>query len=70
MFRKIFEEVNGKAVLTVAILSNTKSHGVPSSPIYSSKDLRWRVVALTPAGNVIAETAWRILLAPFSECED
>jgi hypothetical protein len=69
-YRLEIEEVNGKVVLTGAMPSNTKSHGVPSSQIYSSKDLRWRVVALTQAGNMIAETAWRILLSPSSECED
>ncbi|MGH7597516.1 MAG: hypothetical protein ACREOI_14270 [bacterium] len=69
-YRLEIEEANGKAVLTVALPLNTKSHGVPSSQIYRSKDLRWRVVALNQAGSMIAETAWRILLAPSSECED
>ncbi len=69
-YRLEIEEVYGKAVLTVAMPSNTKSHCVPASQIYSSKDLRWRVIALNQAGNIIAETAWRILLSPSSECED
>lgn len=69
-YRLEIEEVNGKVVLTAAIPSNSKSYGLPSSQIYSSKDLRWRVVAFNQGGNKIAETAWRILLSPSSACED
>lgn len=69
-YRLEIEEVNGTAVLTVAIPSSTKSHSVPSLQIYSGKNMRWRVVALNRASHLIAETAWRILLPPSSACED
>ena len=68
-YRLEIEEVYGKAFFTAVMPSHTANHGVPPAQIYSSNDLRWRVVALDQKGNTIAQTGWRILLAPSSACE-
>ena len=54
----------------MVMLANVGSHRVPSAQLYHSNDLRWRVASLDATGNVMAQTAWRILLSPSSECEN
>lgn len=68
-YRLEIEEVYSTVVLTVVIPPSRETHVVPSSRLNRSNDLRWRIVALDYKGNAIMHTAWRVLLAPSSECE-
>lgn len=68
-YRLEIEDVRGKSVLAMTIPSHIKSHRMPWSHLYCSDDVRWRVVARDRMGNTIAQTAWRVLLAPSSQCE-
>jgi len=63
-------EAYSNGVLKMVMLANVGSHRVPSAQLYHSNDLRWRVASLDATGNVMAQTAWRILLSPSSECEN
>lgn len=69
-YRLEIEEAYAHTALKTVRLSNVGSYRMPSAQLQSSKDLRWRVVALDQTGKVVAQTAWRILLSPSSECEN
>ncbi len=68
-YRLEIEEAYGDATVKMARISSVGSYRISPSHLHSSKDLHWRVVALDSSGNERAETAWRILLSPSSECE-
>jgi hypothetical protein len=68
-YRLEVEDVQGKAVFTATLPRGVGIHRVPASRLDASGNMRWRVVALDPAGKPLAETAWRTLLPLSSECE-
>ncbi|NUO83332.1 hypothetical protein HUU05_24940 [candidate division KSB1 bacterium] len=69
-YRLEIEEVHGQSVSRMEMAAGTRSLRVPIEQLLSSRDLRWRVIALDQTGKVMAQTAWRILLSPSSQCED
>lgn len=69
-YRLEVEEANGKAMLSVLLSRGVGSHRVPSAQLDARGNLRWRVVALDPAGKQIEATPWRRTLLPLSSiCE-
>jgi len=68
-YRLEVEEANGKTILSQLLSRSVDHHRVPSAQLDARENLRWRVVALDPAGKQIAETPWRTLRPLSSVCE-